>query len=237
MQRLLPAMAILGVSFVLGMSVLGFAAGRFKAADRFISVTGSAQKVITSDRAVWRVTLARTAGLDAPTGGSSLVAQDLGKLLAYLKKHALSGSEIVVKPVSVETLMNYTINQPAGYTFRQDIVVSSDDVQALTAIAQGASSLFAEGALVSTTSLEYYYSRLPELRVEMLAQATNDAYLRAQKIAESADARLGSLQSASMGVIQLTAVDSVDVSDYGAYDTSSIDKQITAVVRASFGVR
>jgi len=42
------------------------------------------------------------------------------------------------------------------------------------------------------------------------------------------------LKSADMGVFQVTAVNSVDVSDYGSYDTSAFEKQITAVVRRSF---
>lgn len=237
MQRPLAPAAILGVSFVVGMMILGMSAVQYKAADRFISVTGSAQKTIISDRAVWHVTLSRTAGLDDAAGGSKLMNQDLQKLLSYVKKSGMTGSGIIVKPVSVETLMNYNVNQPAGYTFRQEVVISSSDVQGLTTIAQGAASLFAEGALVSTASLEYYYSKLPELRIAMLAAATNDARLRAEKIAESAGASLGGLQDASMGVIQLTAANSVDVSDYGTYDTSSIEKQLTAIVRASFAIK
>jgi hypothetical protein len=40
-----------------------------------------------------------------------------------------------------------------------------------------------------------------------------------------------------MGVFQVTAPNSIDISDYGTYDTSSVRKQITAIVRASFTIR
>lgn len=228
---------VFGISFVLGMMVLAGGIVRFKAADHSISVTGSAQRLIVADRAVWRVTLSRTTGLGDVTQGSQALADDRKKLSQYLHAKGVSNSGVTIKPVSIDTLMNYNINQPSGYTFRQEVIVASDDVHALTAVAQEASSLLVQGALVSTTALEYYYSRLPELRVEMLAQATEDARVRAERIAESAGAALGSLQTASMGVIQLSAAHSVEVSDYGMYDTTSIEKQITAVVRASFGVR
>jgi len=39
----------------------------------------------------------------------------------------------------------------------------------------------------------------------MLGLATNDAKLRAQKIAEQAGTEIGDLKSASMGVFQITA--------------------------------
>jgi hypothetical protein len=61
--------------------------------------------------------------------------------------------------------------------------------------------------------------------------------VRAGKIVESAGSNLGKLRSASMGVMQITPVNSTDVSDYGYYDTTSIEKQITAIVRASFAVQ
>ena len=39
-----------------------------------------------------------------------------------------------------------------------------------------------------------------------------------------------------MGVMQITPADSTDVSDAGISDTTSIDKDITAVVNISFAV-
>ena len=39
-----------------------------------------------------------------------------------------------------------------------------------------------------------------------------------------------------MGVFQITAPNSRDVSDYGVYDTQTIDKDITSVVSVSFAV-
>lgn len=119
----------------------------------------------------------------------------------------------------------------------QDIVVESTDVPKVTKIAQEASTLLAQGAVINTLSLEYYYSKLADLKVEMMAEATKNARDRAAKIAESAGGSLGSLREASMGVMQITPVNSTDVSDYGTYDTSSLEKQITAVVRAAFSVR
>ena len=41
---------------------------------------------------------------------------------------------------------------------------------------------------------------------------------------------------AKMGVLQITAADSTDVSDYGVFDTTTIENDITAVVNVSFAV-
>ncbi len=40
-----------------------------------------------------------------------------------------------------------------------------------------------------------------------------------------------------MGVVQVLPPSSTEVSDYGAYDTSSIEKEVMVTVKASFRLR
>jgi hypothetical protein len=114
--------------------------------------------------------------------------------------------------------------------------VQSSDVEGVTKVAQGSGEIINQGVIFSSQPLQYFYSKLSELKLDMLAQATQDAQSRASRIATSAGSKLGSLRSADMGVFQITPVNSTDLSDYGEYDTTSIQKQITAVVHATFSV-
>jgi hypothetical protein len=70
----------------------------------------------------------------------------------------------------------------------------------------------------------------------MLGEAAKDAKTRAERIAASTGNTIGNVRSARMGVLQITAADSTEVSDMGIYDTSSVDKDITAVVNIGFAV-
>jgi hypothetical protein len=72
--------------------------------------------------------------------------------------------------------------------------------------------------------------------VDILASAARDARERAKQIAESAGSRVGEARSAQMGVLQITAADSNNVSDYGENDTKSLEKDINAVVYMSFAL-
>jgi hypothetical protein len=83
---------------------------------------------------------------------------------------------------------------------------------------------------------QYLYTQLSQLRVEMVAEATKDAQARAEAIAKSTGNTVGSIRSAKTGVFQITSRNSTDVSDYGIYDTSSLEKDITAVVSVQFGM-
>ena len=232
------AAIVLGISFVLSAMVGGHAFVSSKALQDQISVTGSAMKDITSDTAKWKVEISNATGLTDIGTGNAKMKSDLAALQKYLAAKGITKDMITVAPVIVETRLDYQNGSaPIGYTLRQDVTVEGKDVEKLTTVAQNSSALLSQGALVTTVSLEYYYSKLSELRVEMMGEAMKDAKKRADAIAQSVGSSVGALREASMGVLQVTAVNSMDVTDYGTYDTSALKKTVTAVVRASFAVR
>ena len=63
-----------------------------------------------------------------------------------------------------------------------------------------------------------------------------EARNRAEILAHGLGGKLGRMRSSSQGVYQVTPRDSTDVSDYGINDTSSREKDVNAVVSATFAV-
>ena len=119
----------------------------------------------------------------------------------------------------------------------QRFEVQSTDVKKVEQLALGVAALVEQGVLVEPETPEYHYSGLSELKVEVQALAAQDAMERARRIAAASGAKLGDIRSARMGVLQITPRHSNMVSDYGVNDLSSIEKEITAVVSASFALR
>ena len=71
----------------------------------------------------------------------------------------------------------------------------------------------------------------------MIADATKDARQRAEKIAENADASLGKLKKATMGVIQITAPNSNEDYSYGGtFNTSSKEKEASITIKLEYQV-
>ena len=97
-----------------------------------------------------------------------------------------------------------------------------------------ASELVNKGLSINSYPPAYYYSKLDELKVPMISEATTNAKERAQSIVKNTGKRISNLQSAGLGVFQITPADSTDVSDSGISDTSSINKKMTAVVNATY---
>ena len=84
---------------------------------------------------------------------------------------------------------------------------------------------------------EYLYTKLADVRTVMLGEATKDARTRAESIARAAGSDIGAVREVRMGVFQITPRNSTEVNDYGINDTSSLEKDITAVVRVTFAVK
>lgn len=141
------------------------------------------------------------------------------------------GDELTMTREGVQT------SQLLGYRATQNFEVRSADVGRVTRLAEQATALVNEGLELQNSRQEYLVTRMADLRTPMLAEATKDAGERARSIAESAGGEIGPVRSARMGVFQITARNSTGVSDMGVYDTSSLDKDITAVVRVTFAVR
>ena len=226
---------IIGLALVLSATVFGlFYYYAQQASDRnMLSVTGSAKTHVTSDQAKLVVGLSRMVSIGDLSTGYATIARDLALTHAQLKSAGVADTDVVDSPVSMNQM--YDSNSgPTRYQLSQTITVQSSDVAKITDVSKKIPDLAAQGAIVSVQSLEYYYSKLPDLRVSLLTDAIKDAKARAAKIAEGTGGHVGSVEAASSGVVQVLPPNSVDVSDYGNYDTSSIEKDIMVTVKASF---
>jgi hypothetical protein len=236
---------ILGIALVVATFIAAQAFRDFKMFETsLLSVTGASQQLITSDAVKWRASFSRSAVPSKLADGYAAMKKDQDIVMKYLRDNGVKDDEINISPVNMSAITQNCGSNPApgcvndivSYRLTQNVQINSSRVQQITVLARDPSSIINQGVVFSTGGLEYFYNRLPELRVQMLADATKDAQMRAQKIAESTGARVGRLVSVSSGVFQVQPLNSTQISNEGSYDTSTIEKQITAVVRASFMV-
>ena len=211
-----------------------------KLQNQALTVTGSASQEITSDIAVWKAYYeVRSKDLKS---GYAKINTDKSNVTTFLVANGIKETDIKYTPVSsypvYKKLGNgYESNEIDGYRLSQNVQVSSSNVDAITKISQDTSKLINKNVELTSNMVEYYVSNLDELKIKMLAEATKDAKLRAKSMVESTGGRIGAMNSAKMGVFQIVAKDSTDVSDYGIYNTSARDKKINAVVNATFTIK
>lgn len=208
-----------------------------KFTQQVINVTGSAQKNITSDYIVWTSGITRREA-DLPTAYKSL-KDDLDKVLAYLQSKGVNKDEIIINQISTSKIFKKSkegkdTNDVEAYELSQSVEVRSNDVQKIDKVSRESTELINQNIIFVSDAPSYFYTKLDELKIEMLAKATENAKQRADSMVKATGDKIGFMRSAKMRVFQITPVTSTDVSDYGVNDTSALEKKVMAVVSASF---
>jgi uncharacterized protein len=238
-------LSLLGICLLLGMVLSSCIASNAliqakRSSEQVITVTGSASTNIVSDLASWECRFSQRSG-SLKTAYSSL-QKDFEVVHQYLLKQGIAEADMKPTPVSTETIFTrdsqgQPTNDVSGYTVEQGIVVTSRQVNRLQQIANQANALINQGLFIRSNAPEFYYTKLDGLKVQMLGEATQNAKQRALSMAKYTHNQIGLMRSAQMGVFQITAPNSTEISDYGVNDTASKEKKITAVVSVSFSVQ
>ena len=176
----------------------------------------------------------------------STSATDLEVAYAQMKDHLkivkefLTGNGFSEDDFSVQTIdlqKRYDRDRNLlGFTLRQTVKLESSDVDRITVLARDASSLIEKGLEFESRPPRYLFTRLDEMKLEMIQKATENAALRAERLAESTGKRVGAPRSARVGVFQIRPLHSQQVSDYGINDVTAIDKEIASTVHVSFSI-
>ncbi len=228
---------ILGASLVISALIGAGAFYKVKGMDRSLTVTGSAKKQVTADLAKWSSSFSRTVGEPDLKSGYASMASDLKAVKKFFLDRGVKESDLVISPVYLDQQYRDPNSQaPQQYNLRQTVELQLNDIKKIGDLAKDTQALINQGVIFAPGAPEYYYSKLPETRVELLGEAVNDAHDRADKIAQAGGRRVGSLKEASVGVTQVTSVNSIDVSDYGTYDTSKPDKDVMITVKTTFSL-
>ena len=235
----------LGIALALGIfssSVyLGSTFTKLKNNDKTIEVKGFAERKISSDTCVWSGTLViRQATI---TEAFTKLEQQKKEVFSYLKGEDIQPDTVTLSPVSKETVMQIdekgnSTNVIDSFVLRQRFSLTSHDVHKIAALATKIDQINATGIEFESQQPEYFYTsdKLNQVKVELLGEATKSAKERAMQLAENSGSSVGQLVNARQGIFQVTSENSTDMSDYGIYDTSTIEKVVKIVVTLSYTI-
>ena len=224
------------IALALGVGLTQVGTGFATRAGNGITVTGSAKTSAVADNAVWTLSVS----LSSPTVGAAVkkVDSDVAALSSYLTQGGIAADALTLGAVSTYANEEYVNGNSTGrilsYRASRDVTVRTKDVQLVSKLSQGIGTLLVTGINVNNYGPQYYISNLPELRPELMSEAMKDAKLRAESLTKAVGGSLGSLANVKAGPIQITTPDSTMTADYGAYDTSTINKTVSATVSVTF---
>lgn len=215
---------------------------KFKATET-ISVTGLAEKDFVSDQIVWTGNYSRKF-MDLKEAYIFL-KEDEGKIKTYLKGKGITDAEMVFSAVSIDKDFTtkyddggrQTGSEFTGYNLRQNVTVDSKDINKVEKISREVTELIQSGIEFNSSSPSYYYTKLAELKLDLLAKASADAKQRAETIAKNSGSGLGKIKKATMGVFQITGKNSNEDYSYGGtFNTSSKNKTAIITTKIDYSV-
>lgn len=231
------ALAITLAAYLLGDAYLSRANP-----DGTIATTGLGSTDFVSDLIVWEADFVRV-NIDLQQAFSDL-ARDKEIVRAYIIAKGIPEDQIVFEAVTTIEQQenqyqngNFTGTIFKGYELRQTVKVESKNVQKVELISREITELLNRDVQLQSRPPRYYYTKLADLKVEMISKATSDARIRAQKIAENSGSDLGELKNASMGVFQITGQNSSeDYSWGGSFNTSDKNKTASITMRLEYEI-
>ncbi len=238
LRAVIYAVAIVLASYFLGKAYTD----RSKKEGR-IDVTGLGKTDFVSDLIVWEGSFSEE-NWELKEAYNQL-AKSKKEIVKYLVSKGVKESEIVFEAVRTtekrKSLYNdgkYIGDQFDGYSLTQSVVIESREVEKIEKVSREISELLNKGIQFYSDSPRYYYTKLADLKVEMISKATEDAKIRAEKIAEYSGSELGNIKSAKMGVFQITGQNSKeDYSWGGTFNTSSKNKTASITMKLVYKVK
>lgn len=243
MNKSIIAIAIAALGFIIGLAFLGSAIKNRNQSDNTISVTGLGSKAFTSDLITWSGSFTKN-NFELKSAYDDL-AVDRKVISDYLISKGIKSGEMVFSAVDIQKAYNYTNDGDgashqtfAGYNLTQTVSIESKEVKKIEDLSRNITEIINRGIEFTSSSPQYFYTKLSEVKHEMIANATKDAKERAEKIAENAGASLGNLKKATMGVIQITAPNSNEDYSYGGtFNTTSREKEASITIKLDYQVK
>lgn len=211
-------------------------------ADRFVTVKGLVEREMKADLGVWSLPL-RMAGNELADVQAQLDATQ-GKLRDILKSKSFRDDEIEAGSLRIvdrkaQEYSNFEDQKQFRYILTSTLVLRTAEVDKLHALSQGLQELAKAGVVLAadsgcTSQPSYSFTKLNELKPEMLAEATKNARASAQQFANDAASRVGNIRQASQGVFSITGRDEIQASDGAGCASDDRHKKVRVVTTVDY---
>lgn len=205
---------ILGVCIFLGLSALGYLLGssaiKFKEYERSVTVKGLAERELDADIVIWPIQFT-AAGNDLEELYEAIDSNTtrISEFLAGkgIEKREISFTTPAITDKSVQEYGNQT-RAEFRYAAVQTVTVYSKEIDAVRKVMGELSELGKQGIVFTggnyQAQTEYLFTRLNEIKPEMIEEATRKAREVAEKFASDSKSTLGKIRKASQGQFSIS---------------------------------
>lgn len=180
---------------------------KLRTADRYVTVKGSAEKIVDADLVVWP--LSQTVGGNELGAVQAQLDANTRTIRDFLTSAGFKDDEIVVSPPRLEDRWAYSYGDnrpPERYRYSNTVTLRSNRVTAALAALRRSGDVVAKGVMLNTDDgggPDFDYTQLNEIKPALIAEATANARKSAEQFAKDSGARIGGIRNANQGVISI----------------------------------
>lgn len=203
LAALLIALGLLGAGWFAGQGM-----AKLRTADRFVTVKGSAEKIVDADLVVWP--LSQTVGGNELGAVQAQLDANTATIRTFLAGAGFKDDEIVVSPPRLEDRWSYAYGEnrpPERYRYSNTVTLRTSRVREALVALRRSGDIVAKGVLLNTEEgggPEFEYTKLNDIKPALIAEATDAARKSAEQFAKDSGARLGGIRSANQGVVSIS---------------------------------
>ncbi len=209
--------AILGTCLFLGLVALGLIVGsaaiRFKEYERTVTVKGLSEREYEADIVIWPIQFTEASNNLEELYSS--IESNTAEIRDYLERNGIEPAEISFSSPAITDRSAQQYSSDSGAKFRytavQTVTVYSKNIESTQAVMSRLSELGKKGIVFTggnyLSQTEYLFTRLNEIKPEMIEEATRNAREVAQKFAADSKSTLGKIKRASQGQFSITPRD------------------------------
>lgn len=230
-------LVILGLVLAMGIAAAGYFVGQTlynaKVAINTAEAKGLATRRVEADVANWSIGFSLAGGPDADIARLYKLAESQQqRIIDALKANGFKEGEIHPGVIEYDYREYRDEEQKLvdeRHILRGDIEVETHDVHKVEPARAAINKLIVEGINIQNDPPLYRFTRLNEIKPEMLKEATRNARIAANEFAANAGVKVGGIRSARQGSFFIR-----DVGGDGYDDTGKIEKEVRVVTTIEF---
>lgn len=209
---------VLGALLCIGLIVTGYLISgsviKFKALNRTVVVKGLSEREVPANIAIWPI---RFGEVDNDLNNLFSSMQRKNSLIAeFLKRSGFKEDEISISPPAITDRQAQTYANPDKILYRYSgdstITVYTENVDLVRKTMKDLVELGKQGIAISAqqydSRTEFLFTRLNDIKPEMIEEATKNAREVAEKFAKDSQSKLGKIKSARQGQFEINDRDS-----------------------------
>jgi hypothetical protein len=209
---------VLALGIIIGGYLLGDGLRRARMSDRAVTVRGLAERDVTADLATWTINL--TAQGNELGAVQSEVDRDTRTVASFLAEAGFPESQITDAGGGVSQFYDSDRGENRVTINRRIQLRTTDVARARQAHGRQFDLIRRGVAIQEGSGIQYVFTRLNDVKPQMIAQATQDARRGAERFASDSGTAVGGIRSATQGYFSIGARDGASTEEnYGAGDS------------------